>query len=130
MFHGAGDRVGNKVCSSKGCPTEESEAYVGTFVTTALRRSWPEDLSRPPIILWGSWIWWCWPPPLSDPIFACFSLFILSCSSRSRLACSLISFTARSSFFNFILRFWNQILICLSVRQRAWAISILRRLVR
>ena len=34
------------------------------------------------------------------------------------------------SFFHFILRFWNQILICLSERHRAWAISILRRLVR
>lgn len=34
------------------------------------------------------------------------------------------------SFFHFIRRFWNQILICLSVRQRAWAISILLRRVR
>lgn len=40
--------------------------------------------------------------------------------------CSLISLTARSSFFNFIRRFWNQILICRSVRQSAWAISIRR----
>ena len=31
------------------------------------------------------------------------------------------------SFFHFIRRFWNQILICRSVRQSAWAISILRR---
>ena len=30
------------------------------------------------------------------------------------------------SFFHFILRFWNQILICLSVKHSAWAISILR----
>ena len=29
------------------------------------------------------------------------------------------------SFFAFILRFWNQILICLSVNPRVWAISIL-----
>lgn len=34
------------------------------------------------------------------------------------------------SFFHFILRFWNQILICRSVRQRACAISIRRRRVR
>ena len=34
------------------------------------------------------------------------------------------------SFFHFIRRFWNQILICRSVRQRAWAISIRLRLVR
>lgn len=34
------------------------------------------------------------------------------------------------SFFHFILRFWNQILICLSVRPRAWAISIRRLLVK
>jgi len=32
------------------------------------------------------------------------------------------------SFFHFILRFWNQILICLSERTKEWAISIrLRR---
>ena len=34
------------------------------------------------------------------------------------------------SFFHFILLFWNQILICLSVRHSAWAISILRLLVK
>ncbi len=34
------------------------------------------------------------------------------------------------SFFHFILLFWNQILICRSVKQRAWAISIRRLLVR
>ena len=34
------------------------------------------------------------------------------------------------SFFHFIRRFWNQILICRSVRQRAWAISIRLLLVR
>lgn len=34
------------------------------------------------------------------------------------------------SFFHFIRLFWNQILICLSERQRVWAISIRRRLVR
>lgn len=28
------------------------------------------------------------------------------------------------SFFHFMRLFWNQILICLSVRQSAWAISI------
>lgn len=34
------------------------------------------------------------------------------------------------SFFHFILRFWNQIFICRSVRQRACEISILRLLVK
>lgn len=34
------------------------------------------------------------------------------------------------SFFHFILLFWNQILICRSVRASAWAISIRRLLVR
>ena len=34
------------------------------------------------------------------------------------------------SFFHFIRRFWNQILICRSVRQRACAISIRLRRVR
>lgn len=34
------------------------------------------------------------------------------------------------SFFHFILRFWNQIFICRSVRHRACEISILRLLVR
>ena len=34
------------------------------------------------------------------------------------------------SFFHFIRRFWNQILICRSVRQSAWAISIRLRRVR
>lgn len=34
------------------------------------------------------------------------------------------------SFFHFILLFWNQILICRSVRHNEWAISILRLLVR
>lgn len=34
------------------------------------------------------------------------------------------------SFFHFILRFWNQILICLSERHKVWAISIRRRLVK
>ena len=34
------------------------------------------------------------------------------------------------SFFHFILRFWNQILICRSVTHRACAISIRRRRVR
>jgi hypothetical protein len=57
-------------------------------------------------------------------------LLSLECSSRSRLACSLISFTARISFLSFIRRFWNQILIWRSVKQRAWAISIRRRRVR
>ena len=47
-------------------------------------------------------------------------------SSRFFLSCSLISLTARSSFLSFILLFWNQILICLSVRHKAWAISILQ----
>lgn len=44
--------------------------------------------------------------------------------------CSLISFTARNSFFNFIRRFWNHILIWRSVKQSAWAISMRRLLVR
>ena len=35
-----------------------------------------------------------------------------------------------TSFFNFIRRFWNQILICLSDSPRWWAISILLLLVR
>ena len=34
------------------------------------------------------------------------------------------------SFFHFMRRFWNQILICRSVRQRLCAISIRRRRVR
>ena len=34
------------------------------------------------------------------------------------------------SFFHFIRRFWNQIFICLSVRHKAWAISIRRLRVR
>lgn len=34
------------------------------------------------------------------------------------------------SFFHFILLFWNQILIWRSERQRVWAISMRRRLVR
>ena len=38
--------------------------------------------------------------------------FDFSSSSRSRRTCSLISFTARSSFFNFMRLFWNQILTC------------------
>ncbi len=63
-----------------------------------------------------------------SPLDLC--LLSLECSSRSRLACSLISFTARISFLSFIRRFWNQILIWRSVKQRAWAISIRRRRVR
>ncbi len=38
--------------------------------------------------------------------------------------------SCRFSFFHFILRFWNQIFICLSVRQRTCAISILLLLVK
>ena len=34
------------------------------------------------------------------------------------------------SFFHFMRRFWNQILICRSVRHRACAISMRRRRVR
>lgn len=102
--------------------------YAGTLFT--LRRSL-DPLSIGIFI--GSWWWVTWWPWCCDSSFACFSCcccFILSCSSRSLRACSFISFTARSSFFNFMRLFWNQILICLSVRQSAWAISILRRRVR
>ena len=70
----------------------------------------------------SGWLEWC----------GCFCLgspesvlrMEVSCSSRSRRACSLISLTARSSFLSFMRRFWNQILIWRSVRQRACAISI------
>jgi hypothetical protein len=56
---------------------------------------------------------------------------VLSIRSRplslpSELSSGLLLF----SFFHFIRRFWNQIFICRSVRQRAWAISIRRRRVR
>lgn len=46
------------------------------------------------------------------------------------LSCSFNSFIAWISFFNFIRRFWNQILICLSDKHSAWAISILLLRVR
>ena len=52
-----------------------------------------------------------------------------TCSTKSpsrQPASSLALF----SFFHFMRRFWNQILICRSVRQRAWAISIRLRRVR
>lgn len=52
-----------------------------------------------------------------------------TCSTKSpskHPASSLALF----SFFHFIRRFWNQILIWRSVRQRAWAISIRLRLVK
>lgn len=39
-------------------------------------------------------------------------------------------FGSLCSFFHFIRRFWNQILICLSERTKEWAISILLRRVR
>lgn len=45
---------------------------------------------------------------------------------NAMLTCSLISLTARNSFFNFMRRFWNQIFICRSVKHNAWAISIRR----
>lgn len=49
-------------------------------------------------------------------------------SSSSALSCEELS--SLFSFFHFIRRFWNQILICRSVRQSEWAISIRRRRVR
>lgn len=54
---------------------------------------------------------------------------------RGQSGCRLLAYQLRNTFyvvffFHFILRFWNQILICLSVRPKAWAISIRRRLVR
>ena len=54
---------------------------------------------------------------------------MLGCSGLSSPPSPASTF-ALFSFFHFILLFWNQILICLSVRQRACAISILRRRVR
>ena len=38
---------------------------------------------------------------------------------------TFLVFGSLLSFFHFIRRFWNQILICLSLKQREWAISIL-----
>ena len=59
-------------------------------------------------------------PPLPLPL-------PLPCFSLSSLFNSSIFFF---SFFSFIRRFWNQILICLSVRQRACEISMRRRRVK
>ena len=59
-----------------------------------------------------------WPAPLVGP---------LPCVAFS---CSLSSLMAWISFLSFIRRFWNQILICRSVRHRACAISMRRRRVR
>lgn len=81
-----------------------AQFYVGTF-ETVLRRSEPPLLSK--LIFIGSWWCWCIDECVCS-IFCCFSCcccLCLSCSSRSLLACSLISFTALNSFFSFILRF-------------------------
>ena len=61
---------------------------------------------------------------------------ILACCSSAAFSKALARFMFLAmcdslwSFFHFIRRFWNQILICRSVRFNACAISILRRRVR
>ena len=60
-------------------------------------------------------------------------LMFLCCSFVFHFVVHLVFFgevTWSFSLFSFILRFWNQILICLSLRWRLWEISILRLLVR
>ena len=57
-------------------------------------------------------------------------LLLLLSLSFELFSCSLSSLMASSSFFSFIRRFWNQILICLSVRHSMWDSSMRRRRVR
>ena len=69
---------------------------------------WRKD-ARWDLSWWRRWSWWgSWWPRVMWGIWGGTTFCILC------------------SFFHFILRFWNQILICLSLKQRAWAISILR----
>ena len=68
---------------------------------------------------------WCISPiPIWCPI--CIAAKLLGSKCPTTLVSISLVFVLGSlcSFFHFILRFWNQILICLSERTKEWAISI------
>ena len=73
---------------------------------------------------------WPPPPPCCCCCCCCCWLLLLLSLSFELFSCSLSSLMASSSFFSFIRRFWNQILICLSVRHSMWDSSMRRRRVR
>ena len=59
------------------------------------------------------------------------SCFFMTRTNAAKLSVSYSTvFSGLLSFFHFILLFWNHILICRSVRQSVWDISIRRRRVK